>query len=61
MKTKILDLNGKGKATIDLPSCFSKEIREDIVARVLEIKKKTTLFSFTRRGKTTFCQWKNTS
>ena len=40
MKTKILDLNGKEKATIDLPSCFSKEIREDIVARVLEIKKR---------------------
>ena len=39
MKTKLLDINGKEKSTIDLPKCFSSDIREDIVARALEIKK----------------------
>ena len=39
MKTKILDINGKEKASIDLPKCFSAEIRKDIVAKVLEAKK----------------------
>ena len=38
-KTKILDINGKEKGTLDLPKCFSAEIREDIVAKVLEAKK----------------------
>ena len=39
MKTKILDINGKEKASLDLPKCFSAEIRKDIVAKVLEAKK----------------------
>ncbi|MFH1787637.1 MAG: 50S ribosomal protein L4 [archaeon] len=39
MKTKILDINGKEKGDIDLPKCFSSEIREDIVAKVIEAKK----------------------
>lgn len=39
MKTKILDINGKEKSSIDLPKCFSKKIREDVVAKVLEAKK----------------------
>jgi len=39
MKIKILDLHGKEKGTIDFPSFFSSKIREDIVAKVLEIKK----------------------
>ena len=40
MKTKILSIEGKEKASIDLPKCFSAEIREDIVTKVLEVKKK---------------------
>ena len=39
MKAKILDINGKEKGTINLPKSFSSEIREDIVAKVLESKK----------------------
>ena len=39
MKTKILTIDGKSKGTIDLPKCFSCKIREDIIARVLEVKK----------------------
>ena len=39
MKANLLDINGKKVKTIDLPSCFSKEVREDIIAKVLETKK----------------------
>jgi large subunit ribosomal protein L4e len=39
MKTKILDIHGKEKGNIELPKCFSENIREDIVAKVLEAKK----------------------
>ena len=39
MKTIVLDINGKEKKKIDLPKCFSQKIREDIIFRVLEIKK----------------------
>jgi len=39
MKTHILDITGKKTKEITLPNCFSKEIREDIVAKVLETKK----------------------
>ena len=39
MKTKILDINGKEKGTLNLPKCFSVKIRKDIVAKVLEVKK----------------------
>jgi len=39
MKAKLLDIHGKEKAKIDLPKCFSVKPREDIVAKVLEIKK----------------------
>ena len=39
MKTKILDINGKEKGTMELPKSFSKKIREDIVAKILEAKK----------------------
>lgn len=45
MKTKLLDINGKEKNTIDLPNAFSKIIRKDIVTRVLEIKKTEQPFS----------------
>lgn len=39
MKAKILSIQGKEKATIELPKCFSEKIREDVVAKVLEIKR----------------------
>jgi large subunit ribosomal protein L4e len=39
MKSKILDINGKEKGAIELPSFFSEKVREDIVAKVLEVEK----------------------
>ncbi len=39
MRSKLLDINGKEKGSIDLPKSFSKKIREDIVAKILESKK----------------------
>jgi large subunit ribosomal protein L4e len=39
MKTKILDINGKEKGSIDLPKAFSEKFREDVVAKVLEAEK----------------------
>lgn len=40
MKTQILDLSGKKVKEIEMPKYFSSEIRKDIVAKVLEAKKK---------------------
>ena len=45
MKVKILDINGQSKKTIELPKFFESEIREDIVAKVLEAKKRQQPFS----------------
>jgi large subunit ribosomal protein L4e len=39
MKSKIYDLTGKEKSSIELPKEFEFPIREDIVAKVLESKK----------------------
>ena len=39
MKTSILNIEGKKTKEINLPKCFSAEIREDIIAKVLEAKK----------------------
>jgi len=39
MKTKILDIKGNEKGSVELPKEFSASIREDIVAKVLEAKK----------------------
>ncbi len=39
MKANVLDINGKNLRTLDLPTCFSQEIRKDIIAKVLESKK----------------------
>jgi len=39
MKTKILDINGNKTREIQLPRIFSREIRKDIIAKVLEAKK----------------------
>ncbi len=40
MKANILSIDGRKKGQIDLPKCFSADIREDIVAKVLEAKKR---------------------
>ncbi|MBL7059011.1 50S ribosomal protein L4 [Candidatus Pacearchaeota archaeon] len=39
MKANILDINGKKTKTIDLPKCFSKKVREDIVMKIIETQK----------------------
>jgi|TARA_Y100000310_G_scaffold79676_1_gene76333 large subunit ribosomal protein L4e len=39
MKANLLDINGKKLKEITLPKCFSSEIRDDIIAKVLEAKK----------------------
>lgn len=39
MKANILSIEGKKLKEIELPNCFSQEIREDIIAKVLEAKK----------------------
>lgn len=40
MKANILNIEGKKLKEINLPKCFSADIREDIVAKVLEVKKR---------------------
>jgi len=45
MKSKIFDINGKEKGTIELPKYFESNIREDIVAKVLESKKRQQPYS----------------
>lgn len=40
MKANILNIEGKKVKEIELPKCFSAPIREDIVAKVLETKKR---------------------
>ncbi|MBD3247215.1 50S ribosomal protein L4 [Candidatus Pacearchaeota archaeon] len=44
-KAKLLDVNAKEKKTIELPKGFSRIIREDIVAKVLEALKKEQPYS----------------
>lgn len=39
MKAKIYSIDGKEKGNMDLPKCFSSKVREDIVAKVIEVKK----------------------
>ena len=45
MKAKLLDIHGKEKGTINLPKVFDRKIREDIVAKVLEAKKRKQPYS----------------
>lgn len=45
MKAKVLDIQGQAKKTIELPKFFESEIREDIVAKVLEAKKRQQPYS----------------
>ncbi len=45
MKTKVLDINGKGTKEIQLPKIFSRVIRKDIIAKVLEVKKSKQPYS----------------
>jgi len=40
MKANVLNTQGRKIKEIDLPKCFSQEIREDVVAKVLEVKKR---------------------
>ena len=40
MKANILNIEGKKLREINLPKCFSADIREDIVSKVLEAKKR---------------------
>lgn len=40
MKANLLDINGKKMKEITLPTCFSSEIREDLILKVLEAKKR---------------------
>ena len=39
MKTKLLDIHGKEKGSIELPKFFSEKVREDVIAKVLEARK----------------------
>ena len=45
MKTQVLDIQGQVKKTIELPKFFESEIREDIVVKVLEAKKRQQPYS----------------
>jgi len=45
MKAKISDINGKEKGTIELPKYFESDIREDIVAKVIESRKRQQPYS----------------
>ncbi len=45
MKTKIYSIDGKAGKEIELPKCFSKKVREDIVCKVLETQKKMQPYS----------------
>ncbi|MDP2672518.1 MAG: 50S ribosomal protein L4 [Nanoarchaeota archaeon] len=45
MKSKVLDINGQATKTIELPKFFESEIRGDIVAKVLEAKKRQQPYS----------------
>lgn len=45
MKTQVLDIQGQAKKTIELPKFFESEIREDIVTKVLEAKKRQQPYS----------------
>lgn len=45
MKAKIFDVKGKEKGTITLPEFFSEKVREDIISRVIEAKKKQQAYS----------------
>ncbi len=45
MKTEVIGLDGKKKKEIELPKFFSSTIREDIVLKVLEAKRKIQPYS----------------
>lgn len=45
MKAHILDINGNEKSAIEMPKAFEAPIREDIVAKVLETKKRQQPYS----------------
>ena len=45
MKAKVLDISGKKTKEIELPSIFSRKIRKDLIAKVLESKKSKQPYS----------------
>ena len=45
MKTNILDIDGKKLKEIELPSFFSARVREDLISKILEAKKKKQPYS----------------
>ena len=45
MKANILDIQGNKTKTIELPGAFSKNVRKDIIQRVLEAKKKRQVYA----------------
>src|SRR5512133_516810 len=45
MKAKLLDITGKEKSTIELPKEFSVVIRDDLVAKVLDAKRRQQPYS----------------
>jgi len=40
MKANLLDINGKKVKDIELPKCFTGEVRKDVIAKIVEAKKK---------------------
>ncbi len=54
MKTSFLDLDGNNKKDIELPSCFTEEVRMDIVKKAFESEissRRTPYGSYERAGK----------
>jgi|SRR3989344_796272 len=52
MKTQLLSIDGKKIKDIELPECFSEKIREDIIAKVLDVERKEQPYGvFWRAGK----------
>ena len=45
MKAKVLDISGKKTKEIELPGVFSRKIRKDLIAKVLESKKSKQPYS----------------
>lgn len=44
-KANIFDIEGNKKGTIEIPKCFSSQIREDLILKVIEVKKSQQPFS----------------
>jgi len=60
-RTKILDIHGKEKGSIDLPKEFSAVVRNDIISKVVEAKRQNSLMLRRLLEETAFSVGKNTS